>query len=66
MFEYQKNTRKNLEIALTIGVFLMSFDFVFENVGTLLFEYWGTRGSYLFVLAVPVEVMLACFFGGTA
>ena len=42
------------------------FDFVFENVGTLVFGYWGTRGSSLFVLAVPVEVMLTCFFGGTA
>jgi len=66
LFERRKNTRKNLRIALIIGVFLMSFDFVFENVGTLLFEYWGTSGSSLFVLAVPIEVMLTCFFGGAA
>jgi uncharacterized membrane protein len=65
-FEYRKNTRNNLKIALIIGVFLMAFDFVFENVGTLLLGYWGTSGSSLFVLAVPVEVMLTCFFGGTA
>jgi hypothetical protein len=39
MFEYRKNTRKNLKIALIIGVFLMAFDFVFENVGTFLFQY---------------------------
>lgn len=66
IFEYRKSTRKNLEVALYIGVFMMVFDFVFENVGTLVFGYWGTNGSSLFVLAVPVEVMLTCFFGGTA
>jgi len=66
LFEYRKATRKNLEVALFIGVFLMVFDFVFENVGTLVFGYWGTKGSSLFILAVPIEVMLACFFGGTA
>jgi uncharacterized membrane protein len=66
LFEHRKNTRKNLKIALIIGIFLMSFDFMFENVGTLLLEYWGTSGSSLFVLAVPIEVILTCFFGGTA
>jgi len=66
MFEYQKGTRNSLRIALIIGFFIMSFDFVFENVGTLVLGYWGTSGSSLFVLAVPIEVMLTCLFGGAA
>jgi len=66
LLEFRKATRRNLEIALVIGVFLMVFDFAFENVGTLVFGYWGTSGSSFFVLAVPIEVMLTCFFGGTS
>jgi len=66
LFEYRKSTPKNLKAALLLGTFLMVFDFVFENVGTLIFGYWWTQGSSLFILAVPIEVMLTCFFGGTA
>jgi len=66
LLEQQKSTRSNLEIALIVGSFLLTFDFAFENVGTLLFGYWGTSGSSLFVLAVPIEVMLTCFLGGAA
>jgi hypothetical protein len=35
-------------------------------VGTLVFGYWGTTGSSFSILAVPIEVMLTCFFGGAA
>lgn len=66
LFEYRKSTPQNLKAALLLGTFLMVFDFIFENVGTLVFNYWGTTGSSLFILAVPIEVMLTCFFGGTA
>jgi len=66
LFEYRKSTPKNLKAALLLGTFLMVFDFVFENVGTLVFGYWGTTGSSFPILAVPIEVMLTCFFGGTA
>lgn len=66
LFEYRKATGNNLKIALFMGVFLMVFDFAFENVGTLVVGYWGTSDSSLFILAVPIEVMLTCFFGGTA
>jgi len=66
LLEQRKSTRSNLEIALIVGFFLFSFDFAFENVGTLLFGYWGTSGSSLSILAVPIEVMLTCFFGGAA
>lgn len=66
LFEYRKATREKLGVALLIGMFLMVFDFAFENIGTLVFGYWGTNGSSLFVLVVPIEVMLTCLFGGTA
>jgi hypothetical protein len=66
LFEFRKSTLGNLKAALFTGAFLMVFDFIFENVGTLVFGYWGTHGSSLFVFAVPIEVMLTCFFGGTA
>ena len=66
LFEYRKSTPKNLKAALIIGAFLMIFDFVFENVGTLVFGYWGTYASSFTILAVPIEVMITCFFGGTA
>ena len=66
LFEYRKSTPKNLKAALLLGTFLMVFDFVFENVGTLVFGYWWTEGSSFSILAVPIEVMLTCFFGGTA
>ncbi len=66
LFEYRKSTPRNLKAAVLLGAFLMVFDFVFENVGTLVFGYWGTSGSSFSILAVPIEVMLTCFFGGAA
>ena len=66
LFEYRKSTPKNLKAAVLLGTFLMVFDFIFENMGTLVFGYWGTIGSSFPILAVPLEVMLTCFFGGTA
>jgi hypothetical protein len=64
--EQRRSTRSNVKIALIIGLFLMSFDFAFENTGTLIFGSWGTIGSSLFILAVPIEVMITCFLGGAA
>ena len=64
--ELRRSPRSNVKIALIVGLFLMTFDFAFENTGTLVFGLWGTMGSSLFVLAVPIEVMLTCFFGGAA
>jgi len=66
LLEQRNSPRTNLEIAFIAGFFLMFFDFAFENVGTLLFGYWGTSASSFSILAVPIEVMLACFFGGAA
>lgn len=68
-FEYKQlkiSQRKNmLKISLMLGLFLMIFDFVIENLGAI-FGYWVSINSHLFVLAVPIEVMLTCFFGGAA
>jgi len=65
LIEYRNGCRDNLRIALFIGIFLTVFDFIFENVGTWL-GFWGCHASSFLVLAVPLEVMLTCFFGGAA
>jgi len=65
LMEYVKGDRDHLRVVFFIGVFLTVFDFIFENVGTWL-RFWGCYNSSFFVLAVPIEVMLTCFFGGTA
>ena len=64
--EQRRSTRSNVKIALIVGLFLMIFDFAFENIGTLVFGLWGTSGSSLFIIAVPIEVMITCFLGGAA
>ncbi|MFH0896905.1 MAG: hypothetical protein V1850_02505 [Candidatus Bathyarchaeota archaeon] len=64
LLEQRRSIKSNLKIALLIGFFLLVFDFAFENTGTLIFGSWGTKGSFLFILAVPTEVMITCFFGG--
>ncbi|MCX8202638.1 MAG: hypothetical protein N3G74_02440 [Candidatus Micrarchaeota archaeon] len=49
--------------AVKLGVFLLAFDFVFENAGLLL-GYWNTSGSILQIGAVPIEVMGIAFCAG--
>jgi len=66
LMEYRNGDRKNLRPALLVGTFLLVFDFIFENVGTKIFGFWGCYNSSFFVLAVPIEVMLTCFLGGSA
>jgi hypothetical protein len=51
--------------ALILGLFLLAFDFIFENIGAS-YGFWVTKRSYLFVFAVPFEVMLTCLFGGAS
>lgn len=50
--------------ALKIGLFLMVFDFVFENIGWLA-GLWQTK-SMLAIGVVPIEVMGIALFGGAA
>jgi hypothetical protein len=51
--------------ALFLGLFLLIFDFIFENLGGSM-GYWVTKQSHLFVMAVPLEVMITCLFGGAS
>lgn len=55
---------KHLKMALEIGVFLLLFDFVFENSGWLL-GLWHTVSAFA-IGVVPIEVMGICLFGGAA
>jgi len=68
LFEINADKEKNkkyLKIALLFGIILMVFDFAFENWGAM-YGYWVTLSSSLPVLAVPIEIMLTCIFGGAA
>jgi len=51
--------------AAAVGLFLMVFDFGFQNSGWLL-GLWTTHNSAIAIGIVPVEVMLVCLIGGTA
>jgi len=60
--------RKHVEYikrACYVGVFLLAFDFVFENAGWLA-GLWATHNSIIAIGVVPLEVMLICLFGGAA
>jgi hypothetical protein len=66
VFEYALTRETaSLKKAFLMGLFLMAFDFVFENSGTF-FGLWKSSHSLFPVLTVPVEVMLVCLFGGAA
>lgn len=63
---YQYNKKKNVpRQAIILGLFLVVFDFMFENSGGIL-GYWNTYGSAFFVGAVPIEIMILIMLGGTA
>ena len=47
------------------GVFLVIFDFIIENIGSM-YGFWVSKNSSFFVLAVPMEIILTCFFGGAS
>lgn len=59
-----QSDRKRLHLAFEVGLFLMLFDFAFENSGWLL-GLWHTVSAYA-IGVVPLEVIGICFFGGTA
>ena len=49
--------------AVKLGMFLVVFDFIFENIGAAV-GLWHTAGSSLQLLAVPVEVVGIAFCSG--
>jgi len=63
--EVRGKSQKDLGRAIEIGIFLMIFDFIVENIGKVL-GLWETYNSIFFVGAVPIEVMLLALAGGTA
>ena len=65
-FKKSKNNLKILKKALTLGIFLMLFDFIVENIGAYLNLWTAVQTTIFHVIAVPIEVMLVCIIGGAA
>ncbi|MFH1285224.1 MAG: hypothetical protein ABIH99_01455 [Candidatus Micrarchaeota archaeon] len=63
--KYNSKDVKRVRNALLVGLFLMLFDFAFENSGTFA-NLWRSSGSNFVVLTVPAEVMFVCLIGGAA
>ncbi|MBN1454906.1 MAG: hypothetical protein JW945_01445 [Methanomicrobia archaeon] len=70
----EKPTGTRLKKALVVAIFLVVFDFIFENSGTI-FNLWYSSNSLVPVCmpiesihpaCVPIEVMLVILFGGAA
>lgn len=64
LYEYRINSSlaKN---AFTLGLFLMIFDWIVENLGAMV-NLWQSTNSFFFVVAVPIEIMLLATVGGAA
>lgn len=60
---YQK--KGDVKKGMQIGLFLVVFDFVVQNIGKMM-GLWESYKSSFMVMAVPIEVMLICCIGGTA
>jgi len=62
------NNKTRIKKALLIGLFLMIFDFVFENLGILdtFLGHWQSFHSLFFVLYVPIEIIFITLLGGAA
>lgn len=65
VIELRDHEGKDIGKAVEVGVFLMVFDFVVENLGGIA-GLWRSYNSTYLVLAVPIEIMLLAFIGGTA
>ena len=60
---YRNKLKSLWKSALLLGIFLMVFDWVVENIGAKL-NFWYSYTSVFFVLAVPIEIMIAALLGG--
>lgn len=65
LYTDKERNKKYWNIAILFGIILMISDFAFENWGAV-YGYWRTIDSNFFVMAVPIEIMLTCIFGGAA
>ncbi len=61
----KKKKRSIIKPALLLGVFLMVFDFMVENLGFFA-GFWTSPRSIFPVIAVPIEIMALTFMGGYA
>ena len=70
----EKPAGMRLKKALLVAIFLVIFDFIFENSGTI-FNLWYSSNSLVpvcmpiestYPACVPIEVMLVILFGGAA
>lgn len=59
------NSRNRTAFCIGVGIFLAFFDLVFENVGSYS-VFWVSSQSVFRVSAAPLEVIVACVFGGAA
>jgi len=60
---HRDKIRDKWKIAILFGLFLMSFDWIFENIGSIV-NFWHSYNSILFIAAVPLEVMIGATCGG--
>ncbi len=67
LFEYYKNKYDVIILrnAIVLGLFLMIFNFIVENIGAY-FNFWRVGMTVFHVMEVPIEVMFICLFGGAA
>ena len=61
----KKKKRSMIKYSIQLGLFLMVFDFVVENLGAF-FGLWTSPKSVFPVMAVPIEIMILTFVGGYA
>ena len=65
-FVYETRKEKKISMikyAILLGLFLMIFDFIVENLGFFA-RYWTSPNSIFPVIAVPIEIMILTFIGG--
>jgi len=60
---YRNKLKTLWKSALLLGIFLMVFDWVVENIGANL-NFWYSYISVFFVRAVPLEIMITALLGG--
>ncbi len=66
VYETAKPKKKPfIKYALLLGLFLMVFDFVVENLGFFA-GLWTSPRSLFSVISVPIEIMALTFLGGYA
>ena len=61
----KKKEKPIIKQALLLGLFLMVFDFIVENIG-FFSGFWTSPQSIFPVISVPIEIIILTFVGGCA